>query len=251
MQLLLGKKPAQPGAISFRYGDIFDKQKLMKPPLVFGHVWNDSRIDMVGNDTCGCCVFATMAHLVQTMQRGLGASESPFTAENVISDYSQVTGYIPGKPETDKGTYMRDGASFWRQNGVLDSTGVRHKIEAYVDLKIKDPDELMQACHDFGGVALGLRMPQSAIDQFKQQRPWTIPFKSDIVGGHAVALVGRNRRGEAIIATWNGITSATPDFLREYCDECVAFVSLTYLDERGINPRGYDRAQLTKMLADL
>jgi hypothetical protein len=190
MPLLLGKKPAQPGAIKFRYGDIFDKAKLMKPPLVFGHVWNETQIDMLGNDKAGCCVFSTMAHLVQCMQRGLGNTESRFTAESVLADYSRVTGYNPADPKTDNGTYMRDGASFWRQNGVIDGDGVRHKIEAYVDLKINDPDELMQACHDFGGVALGLRLPQSAIDQFKQGTPWTKPFKAQIAGGHAVALVG-------------------------------------------------------------
>ena len=120
MPFLLGKKPAQPGAIKFRYADIFDRSKLMKPPLVFGHVWNDTTIDMLGNDKCGCCVFATMAHLVQCMQRGLGNKESQFSAASVIADYSQVTGYIPGEPKTDNGTYMRDGASFWRQTGVLE-----------------------------------------------------------------------------------------------------------------------------------
>ena len=129
--------------------------------------------------------------------------------------------------------------------------GVRHKIEAYVDLKISNPDELFQACHDFGGVALGLRLPRSAIKQFKQERVWTPPVKKDIAGGHAVALVGRNRNKDAIIATWSGITAASPNFLREFTDECVAFVSLEYLDTRGINPRGYARTELEKMLAAL
>src|SRR5580765_936327 len=105
-QLLLGKRPAQPGAISWRYGDFFDRKKLAKPPLVFGHVWNESVIDIVGNDQCGCCVWATFAHLVQSQQRGIGVPESRFTDESVISDYSQVTGYN-GKPETDHGTFMR------------------------------------------------------------------------------------------------------------------------------------------------
>jgi hypothetical protein len=250
MPLMLGKREHQPGAIRFRYGDIFDRSKLTKPPLVFGHVWNETQIDMLGNDKAGCCVFATMAHLVQCMQRGLGNSESRFTAASVLADYSQVTGYNPNDPKTDNGTYMRDGASFWRQNGVIDGNGVRHKIEAYVDVKL-DPDELLQACFDFGGVALGVRLPQEALRQFKQGRPWTVPLNKSIAGGHAVALVGRNSNGDAIIVTWDGITAATPSFLREFADECVAFVSMEYLDARGVNPRGYDRTQLEKMLASL
>jgi hypothetical protein len=249
-KLLLGKREHQPGAISFRYSEIFDRKKLMKPPLVFGHIWNDTAIGILGNNKCGCCVFSTMAHLVQAMQRGLGNPESKFTEDNVISDYSQVTGYVPGQPKTDNGTYMRDAASYWRQNGVIDGDGVRHKITAYVDIKL-DPEQLIQACHDLGGIALGLKLPQSAVDQFKQGRAWTVPYKKELAGGHAVALLGRNRDGNAIIATWDGITAATPEFLREFADEAVAFVSLEYLDERGINPRGYDRTELERMIAAL
>lgn len=248
MPLLMGKRPAQPGAISWRYGDFFDRQKLTKPPLVFGHVWNDTKIDMDGNDQAGCCVWSTFAHLVQCMQRGIGAPEAPFTAQSVLSDYSAVTGYN-GKPETDHGTYVKDGASYWRQTGIVDGDGKRHKIEVYVDIRINDPDELFQAAHDFGGVALGLQMPDSAVEQFEQGKPWTVPFRKTIVGGHAVALVGRNSSGHAIIATWNGIIAATPEFLRTFVDECVAFISLEYLDARGINPRGYDRAELQRRLA--
>lgn len=251
MPFLLGKREAQPGAVKFRYSDIFDRSKLQKPPPVFGHVWNNSKVPMLGNDKAGNCVFATFAHLVQCMQRGIGAEESAFTDESVLGDYSAVTGYNPADPKTDKGTYMRDGASFFRQTGVLDGAGVRHKIVAYVDIKLNDPDELFQACHDFGGVALGLKLPQSAIGQFAKKQIWNVPFNKKIAGGHAVALVGRNSVGNSIIATWTGITAATPNFMREFTDECVAFVSLEYLDAKGVNPRGYDRTQLEKMLAAL
>ena len=251
MPFLLGKREAQPGAIKFRYSDIFDRSKLQKPPLVFGHIWNNSKVPILGNDKAGCCVFSTFAHLVQCMQRGIGVTESAFTDASVLADYSQVTGYIPGNSKTDNGTYMRDGASFFRQNGILDGDGVRHKIVAYVDVKINDPDELSQAAFDFGGVALGLKLPQSAIGQFAKRQIWNVPFRKNLAGGHAVALVGRNSVGNSIIATWNGITAATPSFMREFTDECVAFVSLEYLDARNVNPRGYDREQLEKMLAAL
>lgn len=250
MQLLLGKREHQPGAISWRYADVFDKQKLTKPPLVFGHVWNESRIDMLGNNLAGNCVWATQAHLLQTMQRGLGNAETRFTADSVLSDYSASTGYVPGRPSTDNGTYMKAGASYFRQTGILDADGARHRVEAYLDVKINDPDELFQATFDFGGVALGLKLPYSAIKQFADGKPWTVA-DDKIAGGHAVALVGRNRWGHAIIATWNGITAATPEFLREFTDECVAFISLEYLDARGINPRGYDRKVLEQKLAAL
>ena len=206
---------------------------------------------MLGNDKAGNCVFCTQAHLLQAMQRGVGISETKFTAASVTSDYSQVTGYSPSNPVSDQGTLMRDGASFWRQNGILDADGKRHTIVAYVDVRIDDPDELMQACFDFGGVALGVQMPESAMTQFKRGQPWTVPIKKKILGGHAVALVGRNQHGDGVIATWDNIQAASRNFLREFADECVAFISLEYLDERGVNPRGYDRKELERRLAAL
>src|SRR4029077_1784319 len=184
MPFLLGKRPHVPGAISFRYSDIFNVRKLQKPPLVFGHVSNKSVIDLLGNDKAGDCVWCTMAHLVQTMQRGVGNKESLFTEKSVLSDYSSVTGYDPAKPETDTGTYMKDGASYWRKTGILDGNGIRHKVEAYVTVRFNNPEELAQATYDFGGVALGLILPQSAMEQFDQKHVWTVPAVKKIIGGH-------------------------------------------------------------------
>ncbi len=248
----LGKLPHVPGAISWKYRDIFNPKKLQKPPLVFGHVWNETVVQSLGNDIAGDCVWATQAHVLQCMQRGVGRPETHFDQKSVLSDYSAVTGYVRGDDSTDNGTQMGDAASYWRKTGLVDANGERHKIEAYVDLRITDTDELMQACFDFGGIALGVNLPQSAQTQWSQRRPWTYESsKSKILGGHAVLLAGRNHNGSAVIATWNGITSATMEWVEAYADEAVAFFSLDYLDEKGLNPRGYDRAELQRRLAAL
>ena len=253
MDFKLGKKDPVPGRVSFKYRDIFNIKKLQRPPRVFGHVWNETVIDMLGNDECGDCVWATQAHILNTMQRGANHPETHFTKGSVVSDYSALTGYIPGDPKTDQGTMMADAASYWRKVGILDGIGKRHQIDAYVEIKLHDVDELMQATFDFGAVALGVQLPQSASEQWDDGRPWThSPFSGrKILGGHATALVGRNSEGMAIIATWNGITAATMDWIKEYQDEALAFISLDYLDEKGVNPRGYDRAELEKRLEAL
>lgn len=251
-QKYLGKLPHVPGAISWRYGDIFDRSKLLKPPLVFGHLWNSTVVDMLGNDKVGDCVFATQGHLLNNMQRGIGGAVSTFSETSVIGDYSAVTGYVPGKPETDNGTMMADAAAYWRKTGIADASGLRHVIDAYVEINIRNTDELMQAAFDFGGIALGVKFPQSASDQWDHGQPWTcVPGTPKILGGHATSLVGRNSSGRAIIATWNGITAADMDWVAEFTDEAVAYISVSYLDSRGINPRGYDRAEMLRRLAGL
>jgi hypothetical protein len=247
-----GKKEHVPGAVRWKYRDIFDRRKLQKAPLVFGHVWNRTPIPMLGNNLVGNCVWCTQAHLLQAMQRGLDKPETVFTPESVINDYAVATSYTPGDPSTDNGTGMADGAKYWRQIGIHDADGVAHQITAYCELKIDDPDELMQAAFDFGGVALGVQFPKSAEKQWDSGKPLTREWrKSEIVGGHAMTLLGRNHHGDAVIATWDGITSATMEWIDHYTDEALAFVSLSYLDERGVNPRGYDKTELEKMLAGL
>jgi hypothetical protein len=248
----LGKLPARPGAVRWHYRDVFKRTALKLPPAVFGHIWNQTKIDMLGNDQCGDCVWATQAHLLQAMQRGVGKPQTQFTAESVIGDYSAFTGYDPHEPNSDTGTNMADAASYWRRTGITDGSGAKHTIDAYVSITFEDTDELLQAAYDFGGVGLGLNLPQSAIDQFDRHIPWRNSFiNGKAAGGHAVALLGRNSRGHAIIATWDGITAANMSFIKKYADEALAFLSLEYLDAKGLNPRGYDRTELTKRLSTL
>lgn len=252
MRYHLGKLDPVPGAVSWAYSEIFDRTKLMQPPLVFGHVLNTTVIPILGNSKCGDCVWATMAHLQNNMQRGVGgdAAVTPFSEKSVIGDYSAETGYN-GSKESDKGTLMSDGASYWRKTGIADEAGRRHQVSAYVSMRIHDIGELYQAAFDFGGIALGVQLPQSAMDQFTNRQPWSRVANSPILGGHAIALVGRNSHGHAVIETWDGLTAATPEWLLDYADESLAFLNLSYLDARGINPRGYDRAQLEAKLAGL
>lgn len=251
MAFKLGKLPAVP--VAWKYRDIFNPAKLTRPPLVFGHVWNSTRIEMLGNDACGDCVWATQAHLQQSFQRGVGRPVTQFSAESVVSDYSAATGYDPKNPEvTDNGSSMAEAARYWRRQGIRDAEGGATKITAYVEIKLRDTEALTQAAFDFGGVALGVQFPKSAADQWDRHLPWTYSRRGTaILGGHAVALLGRNSHANAVIATWDGIVAATPQWIDEYQDEALAFFSLDYLDQRGISPRGYDRTELEKKLASL
>ena len=249
MLFRLGKQPAVPGAISWRYGDVFNRGKLIQPPLVFGHVNNRTVVDTLGNDKAGCCVWATQAHLLNTMQRGARASVTPFSEMSVLGDYAAQTGWRADDPSSDRGTSMSLAASYWRKTGIADAIGNRHKIDAYVEIQLRNINELMQATFDFDGIALGVQLPKSAYDQYTAGLPWTVAHSSPILGGHAVALLGRNANGDAVIATWDGLTAASMAWIAEYMDEAVGYFSLENLDARGVNPRGYDRTEIAARLS--
>lgn len=62
MTLKLGKAPARPGAVAFRFSDFAKTAQMPAPPRNFGHNRLVKTWGMLGNDTAGDCVFAGAAH---------------------------------------------------------------------------------------------------------------------------------------------------------------------------------------------
>lgn len=251
MKYKLGKKPARPGAVSFKFGAFFDRKKLPVPPPEFGHEWiGTSDWGMLANDVVSNCVFAGAAH--ETMLWGhLKGAIPKFSDRTVIGDYSAATGFDPARPETDQGSDMTESAEFRRRIGVLDSSGVRHKIDAYVALDPHRLSDIALATYLFGAVGVGLRFPDYAMDQFDAHRTWDyVPGMPEPEGGHYVPCVGRAANGNLRFISWGRIHSMTPRFVERYCDEALAYVSFEGFKE-GVSPEGFDAATLRHHLAAL
>jgi hypothetical protein len=72
---------------------------------------------------------------------------------------------------------------------------------------------------------------------------------SSIDGGHYVPLVGRQADGLHIV-TWGKDWPMTEAFLKAYCDEALAYLSVEDLVNQK-SPEGFDYDSLTADLADL
>jgi hypothetical protein len=247
--LKLGKKPARVGSIRFGFAQFFNASDLPKPPLVFGRVGLIRDWGMLGNDKVSDCVFAGAAHETMLWRAWAGAPVPTFTDQNVISDYAKVTGY-DGSEASDQGTDMQAAAAYRKQVGVVDDSGTRHQIDAYVSLRPGNLDELALATYLFGAVGLGFEMPSSTQDQFDNAEPWTPVKSSPNDGGHYVMCCGRNSAGNFLVVTWGRLQAVTPDFILDKMDEGCCYLSFEQM--RGnINPRGFDEAGLQKALAEL
>lgn len=246
----LGKTPARPGAMTYRFGSFFNAKKLPVPPKVFGHESIGKPWGMLANDKYSNCVFVGAAH--ETMMWGhAGRDPIPdFTVANVLADYAAVTGFNPADPDTDVGTDVVSAASYRRQTGVVDAAGVRHKIDSYVSLKPGAIPQIALACYLTGAVGIGLQMPETAEKQFDEGRPWSVVKGSEWVGGHYVPMIGRNSAGNFLIVTWGRLQAMTPDFLATYMDEGVAYLSLAPLENQ-LSPEGFDIEQIRRNLAAL
>ena len=245
----LGKTPARPEAVTFKLKQYLDTTVLPTPPATFGHeqAFAAGAWGMLGNDEYGDCVWAGAAH--ETMLWNSERDKTiAFDPTHVLSDYSKVTGFTPDDPNTDQGTDMQAAASYRRKTGVIDDTGHRHKVAAYLAVTPGDVQEHLVALYVFGVVGLGINFPGSAMDQFKDGKPWDVVPGSTIEGGHYIPLVAE--RGNLEIITWGQIQQMTPAFLEKYNDESLVYISHEMLTG-GHSPEGFDLAQLKADLAAL
>jgi hypothetical protein len=251
MPLKLGKKPARPDAVRFKFSAFFDKNKLPTPPAVFGHYKNVQEWGVFKNDEYGDCVWAGAAH--ETMMWGSEVSKRvTFTDKNVLSDYTAVTGFNPNDLNTDGGTDMEMAASYRRKTGVLDANGHRHKIDSYIALKKGSISDLMLSTYLFGATGVGIMFPDSAMKQFDAGKIWSIvPGEPEPTDGHYIPVVGRNSAGNILCVTWGRLQAMTPEFYMKYNDESIAYVSLEPLATRLVSPEGFDISLLRADLKSL
>jgi hypothetical protein len=251
MDLAFGKKPPTPDERDLKLKTYLRTQALPTPPKQFGYEVSvpPNKWGMLGNDNAGDCVFAGAAHEhILWTAAGPKTDPVPFSTVDVLRAYSDVTGYVPGREETDQGTIVRDALGYRRTVGMLDAKGNRRKIGAYVALDPGNWDELLIALYLFGAVGIGIEVFDWAMDQFGDGKMWRYQRGGDVVGGHYVPLVAR--RGTLRCVTWGRVQSLDRTFYERCCDEAWTFVSDDWL-RQGKSLRGFSLADLERDLAAL
>lgn len=242
MTFCLGKTAAR-DAVKFKYSTYLDAAALPKAPSAFTPLrMLVSNWGMFANDTVSDCVWAGSAHETITFNREI-AVDVQFTDKTVLSDYSVVTGYNPANPATDQGTDLQAAASYRRKIGVLDASGKRHKIDSYIALEPGNVDQAVQAAFIFSAVGIGLQLPNSAINQFDGNQPWTPVKGARNLGGHYVPLLGRNSKGYLLVVSWGRLQAMSPEFLAAYMDEGLVYLSFEYIKNK-LSPQGFDEVTL-------
>lgn len=242
----LGKTEARPDAILFSFASYFSKPNLPTPPKVFGvwqHFWN---IKNFQNDKIGNCVWAQAANETASWYHDVGKWVE-FMDEGVISDYSAATGYVLGNKDTDKGTDMGKASEYRRKTGIIDRYGRRHKIDAYVKLRVRNFDDLVIAMYLFGAIGIGLLMPDYTQTDFDKKIPWDVKKHKKIIGGHYVSGCGIDENGDIIIITWGRYQRMTRKFFEKFNDESACYFSI----ERTINRTSPEGFHAEKLIEDL
>jgi hypothetical protein len=255
-----GKQAATADPRDLKFARYRTPQPLPAPPADWGYdnVIAHGGWGMLGNDSWGDCVWAGAAHehiLTSTVAKRPVA----FDDAGVLSDYSATTGFdpnagVPGQNPTDRGTNVRAALGYRRATGIVDASGTRHKITAYLALdigKIKAGDfsEVAEAAYLFGAVGIGIQVPQSAETEFHDHKMWSYVAGSPNAGGHYVPIVAHRHHIECV--TWGRVQPMGDRFVSHYVDEAWAIVNPDFLDVNGQNPQGFNMSQLMADLAAL
>lgn len=226
----LGKSPAAFDGRTLKLSRYLDVPKL--PPLPVESDWFEkvSQFGMAGNKDYGDCVLAGAAHMIQTWTANAGRREISIPDRKVVDTYLKLTG------GQDTGLNMLAFLNYWRQTGVFGS-----RIGAFVSINPRKITQMRYANWLFGGVFLGLMLPNSARDQ----EVWDVPAggpvgagEPDSWGGHCVN-VGRIGRTDYQVGTWGTKQKATPLFIATYADEAYAILTLEWFGIDHKTPAGF------------
>lgn len=209
------------------------------PQLQTAQNWYGSvaSFGMLLNDQIGDCTIASAGHMIQQESVYADTPALIMADPEALAGYEAVSGYQPGKPETDVGAYEGDVGKHWLTTG-FQCGGQLDKIVGFADLNPQNLDELKYSILLTGNALLGFRLPACA----EEESEWDLPkTKADgtIVGGHAVPAVGWDASCLYVVS-WGKIIPVTWAFYKAYVDEAHTTLSHRWMNSSGTSPAGFD-----------
>lgn len=257
----LGKRAAKNDSRTLKLSKYMSLSRLPSPPDSIDYTAEVDREvgpnswSMYANDRYGCCVIASCAHLVTTWTSMVGSPVIP-TTEDVLREYSLVSGFDQATGANDNGCVLVEALNRWRQHGLFG-----RKILAHAQVDHDNPELIVTAAWLFGGLLLGMQMPQKWQNptEYLGHEEWLAPTRFHRFGpwapgswgGHCTLFNGYGPT-KYKITTWDREIPCSPHALDIYCDEIRACVSLDWLDPaKKTCPPGFDLDQLIHDLQTL
>jgi len=238
----LGKRPAVIDGRTLKFASYLPKPELPEVPSVVNWGKAVKRWGLHKNDRIGDCAIVGPANMERCWSFNSPAPDFEATDDQVIADYSAVSGYNPQTGENDNGCIMLDVLKRWRNDGICG-----HKIGAFVSVNPKNMEHVRLANWMVGGLYIGVELPANA----QGARSWRyVPgtgSEAGSWGGHAVNCISHSPKGLSVV-TWGEVKPMTLAFWREYVSECYAVLSSQWV-ETGYNaPNGFDLESLRRDL---
>lgn len=233
-----GLKPAQPARRRLRLADYLTQPAPQTPlptaPAAADWLGDVTDWPMYLNDQIGICGPAGSGHLLETITHYGQGKTIEVDQNDVLAFYEAVSGYRPGHPNTDVGVNLQSMLEYWLAH---DLGG--HKILAFGEVDISNPDEIRLAIDLFGGTLIGINLPDSAETQFNQGETWDVVKGARVLGGHCVPFM-KYGAGLWHGVTWAAVQAATDAFRKKYWAEGWFVITEEWANAQGLTPTGID-----------
>lgn len=213
------------------------------PPPIVDWSNNIPHWGAMGNDQIGDCAIAAPGHMVMSWTSFNPPMKTIPDAE-IIKAYSAISGYNPHNGANDNGANMLEVLKYWQTTGIGGT-----KIKAYATVNQKNMQAVKQAVHLFGGLYIGVELPESA----RGQDVWDVmgPLnhgnsRPGSWGGHAIPIMSYSDR--YYVVTWGNLIPMTQDFFDAYCSEAYVALSDDWVNGGRMAPNCFDFASLASDL---
>ena len=199
-------------------------------------------IQMFGNDSIGDCTCAGIAHLLMLVTAHTGKVVIP-ELQDVLDFYSAVSGYDQKTGANDNGAAITDVLDRWQTVGLSG-----HKILAWAQIDHKNLTAIHQGIHIFGGLDVGVQLPESAQQQFPKN--WELVNGSPIEEATALSEAGFGATGSNYQTWGKGDQKASNEWSAAYRDESYCVLTQDWVNNAtGLAPNTLNMDALVKDLA--
>ena len=213
------------------------KYPLPTVPKSFDYGHKVDKFPMAANDKFGDCTIAGAVHMMQLAYAEVNETFTYPGDQAIIDTYMHLSG------GADNGLVMRNVLQAWMQDGLFGT-----KIAGWAPVNIHNWDHMRAAAYAFGGLYVGIEMPQEAEEQFEAGENWHIDENTEgPIGGHCVTISGINTMG-ADIQTWGAETAMTKGWWNRFGSEAYVIVPEIFV-EAGHGP--VNNFSVKQMQADL
>jgi hypothetical protein len=231
--MMLGKLPPKMHPKTLSFEKYAGGNLPVAPKKVFwGYKVPPDKWQMLGNNVRGNCVVAMAMHMIMNWTAHTGTMRT-FTEQQAIELYDRITG------GQDTGLVMTDFLNFWQTEGIYGD-----KILGWMAFNYAVPQRLEQVIWLFGGAALGVQFPKSAMNQFNAGQTWTLVPDSQIDGGHAIPAFNDGSIGDKVV-TWAKLQALVNAWRTAYLEEAYAVITESWFDATtGLTPSHFKKDEL-------
>jgi hypothetical protein len=234
---------------------------------------------MMGNDTLGDCVIASLYHARQVWSANAGVAEITEPDVEVIGTYEAFCGYDPRRPQSDQGCVEQQVLAHWVVQGMPivaakatkgkswggggdhhhrpphpphppGPTGPTDKLLAFVEVDPRNDADIQVAIEQCGVVLIGFNVPESIVPPgVPSPELWDVVPGSKIVGGHAVILGAYSQAKQTYgLVSWGKRHDMTKLFKDTYVDEIYALADASWIGATGQTILGLTIVQLEALM---